>query len=162
MDLARSSANASADEMTPRLVRDFPRHKAGALAQTEGLKMTTPETLSNMAAEAISGTSSANKFHLHGSQLLGHSIYIGYYPGGAGPLTTDGPVSAEENSIGWMPISLHCYANIRRHQISDDMVREKIKELVVNRSIHQTCCAVLIWNSIAKTKSDVGLRSVAA
>ena len=108
MDLARSSANASADEMTPRLVRDFPRHKAGALAQTERLKMTTPETLSNTAAEAISDTSSANKFHLDGS-------------------------------IGWMPISLHCYANIRRHHISDDIVREKIKELG-GKSLYPVIC----------------------
>ena len=54
--------------------------------------MTTPETVSNAAPETISGTSSPNQFHLHGSHLLGHSIRISYYPGGAGPITKDGPV----------------------------------------------------------------------
>jgi len=49
--------------------------------------MTAPQTASNAAPEAISGTILPNQFHLHG-----HSIRISYYPGGAGPLTTDGPI----------------------------------------------------------------------
>jgi hypothetical protein len=59
---------------------------------TERQKMTTPQTVSRAAPEVVSGTSSPNQFHLHGSDVLGHSIRISYYPGGAGPLTTDGPI----------------------------------------------------------------------
>jgi hypothetical protein len=54
--------------------------------------MTTPQTVSHAAPEIISGTSSPNQFHLHGSHLLGYSIRISYYPDGVGPVTTDGPI----------------------------------------------------------------------
>jgi hypothetical protein len=52
--------------------------------------MTTPQTVWRPAPEVI--TSSPNQFHLHGCHLLGHSIRISYYPDGAGPVTTDGPI----------------------------------------------------------------------
>jgi len=52
--------------------------------------MTTPQTASNAAPEVISDTNSPNQFHLHGSQGPGDSIFISYYPGGAGPVTEDG------------------------------------------------------------------------
>jgi hypothetical protein len=54
--------------------------------------MTTLQTVSRAAPEGISGTSSPNQFHLHGSHMLGQSIRISYYPDGAGPLTPDGPI----------------------------------------------------------------------
>jgi hypothetical protein len=54
--------------------------------------MATRQTVSKAAPETLTGTGPPNQFHLHGSHLLGHSISISYYPGGAGPVTTDGPV----------------------------------------------------------------------
>jgi hypothetical protein len=54
--------------------------------------MATPQTASNAAPEATSGTTSPNQFHLHGSHPHGHSVRISYYPDGAGPVTSEGPL----------------------------------------------------------------------
>jgi hypothetical protein len=94
MDVVRSPRERTArrNDADLRAAPDFPRNQAMVPARTERLKMATPQTVSNTAPEAPSGTSSPNQFHLHGSHLLGHSIRISYYPDGAGPVTNEGPV----------------------------------------------------------------------
>jgi hypothetical protein len=49
--------------------------------------MTTTQTAPNAAPENVSPTGAPNQYHLHA-----HGIQISYYPDGAGPLTTDGPI----------------------------------------------------------------------
>lgn len=58
----------------------------------KGMKMSTPQSVSNAAPEAVGVTSSPNQYHLHSSYPLGQSIRISYFPDGAGPLTVDGPI----------------------------------------------------------------------
>lgn len=54
--------------------------------------MSAPQSAPGAVPPAVADTSSPNQYHLHGSHRLGHSIRISYYPTGAGPLTTDGPI----------------------------------------------------------------------
>jgi hypothetical protein len=49
--------------------------------------MTTTQPAPNAAPENLSQTGAPNQYHLHA-----HGIQISYYPDGAGPLTTDGPI----------------------------------------------------------------------
>jgi hypothetical protein len=62
------------------------------LTHMERFKMSAPQSVSSATPQAVTGTSSPNQYHLHGSHLLGHSIRISYYPDGAGLLTPDGPI----------------------------------------------------------------------
>jgi hypothetical protein len=49
--------------------------------------MTTSQASPNSPAQPIVGGGAPNQYHLHG-----HGVRISYYPGGAGPLTVDGPI----------------------------------------------------------------------
>jgi hypothetical protein len=49
--------------------------------------MTTSQTAPSAPPQPSAGTGAPNQYHLHG-----HGVRISYYPGGAGPVTADGPI----------------------------------------------------------------------
>jgi len=57
--------------------------------------MTTLETAPAAPAADSASTNSPNQYH-----LSGHGVRVSYYPGGAGPLTTDGPVILSYQDAG--------------------------------------------------------------